>query len=352
MKDPFHLHQATFPVAYPQLVLEIVAERGFDPREVLVNAGLPSNMLEQAGSFITPMQYTQITVAAAQLIGDMGIGIEKGLRMRPTAHGFLGYALMSCQNLRDALLLSLKFMTIRQRHIETSFEIQGDRCVITLQEKHSFGPTRHFFMEGMSVGLFRSTQYLLDAEVPDAELWFDYPQPDYFERYRDRLPKVRFGMPTVKLFLPVSYLDRPLRMADPVASREAIAQCERELQSIGENDNFLTAVRHSIGKELEHKPRLDVIASHFFISARTLKRRLQNYGHTFQGLVDEVRFEKAKTLMSDTSLNLQDIATVLGYQDPANFTRAFRKWSGHNPSVYRERLLSGLIDPSNWIEDH
>lgn len=122
MKDPFRLLKPTLPVAYPQLVLEIVAERGLDPSRVLQAQGLSEDLLNNPTGYITPWQYTQITVCAAETMQDKGLGMEVGLRMRPTAHGFLGYALMSCNNLLEALLLSLRFMRLRQRHIHTSFE--------------------------------------------------------------------------------------------------------------------------------------------------------------------------------------------------------------------------------------
>ena len=130
MNDPFGLHRATLPVAYPQLVLEIATERGLSAAAVLAKAELPAELLDHPSARITPWQYTIITLAAAQLLNDQGLGMEVGLRMRPTAHGFLGYALMSGSNLREAMRLSLRFMRLRQRHIQMSFRSEGEQGVI------------------------------------------------------------------------------------------------------------------------------------------------------------------------------------------------------------------------------
>lgn len=339
MKDPYRLHKPTLPVTYPQLVLEIVAERGFDPEQVLQQQGLPADLLQNPMGRITPMQYTQITVAAAELINDQGLGMEVGLRMRPTAHGFLGYALMSCSNLREALMLSLRFMRLRQRHIQVRYSHEQQHDVITLRERHSFGPVRHYFIEGMLIGMVRSAQFLVADDQLPGELWFDYPEPDYFQRYRDRLSRTRFAMPEVRVIFPTESLSRALRLADPFASRQAIEQCERELSLLDEDDDLVSNLREMLRDNVNQPPVLESAAESFFMSGRTLKRKLKANGTSYQQLLDEVRFDQARMLMTNSELSLQQIAERLGYQDPANFTRAFRKWAGCAPNQYRQALL-------------
>ena len=68
------------------------------------------------------------------------------------------------------------------------------------------------------------------------------------------------------------------------------------------------------------------------LSDRTLKRRLRLEGTSFQARLDEARRCRANDLMSAGRLNLGEIAHVLGYSDPAAFTRAFKRWTGGRPS--------------------
>lgn len=52
----------------------------------------------------------------------------------------------------------------------------------------------------------------------------------------------------------------------------------------------------------------------------------------------EARMETASRLLRDTSLPIPDIAFIVGYEDPPQFRRIFRKWSGQlTPSEYRAR---------------
>lgn len=53
-----------------------------------------------------------------------------------------------------------------------------------------------------------------------------------------------------------------------------------------------------------------------------------------------MRLERARELLTHTGMNLSQIADALGYADAANFTRAFKRWTGHSPSRYRSEALA------------
>lgn len=68
---------------------------------------------------------------------------------------------------------------------------------------------------------------------------------------------------------------------------------------------------------------------------RTLGRRLQASGTTFQRLLDETRMDMARQLLRDTGVPVARVAAALGYGDPTVFTRAFARWTGRTPSRFR-----------------
>lgn len=79
----------------------------------------------------------------------------------------------------------------------------------------------------------------------------------------------------------------------------------------------------------------DYAAQHLHLHRRTLNRRLKEAGTTFRQVLDQVRFELAREMLSDPSLHIADIAARLGYRMPSTFTRAFRRWSGSSPAHWR-----------------
>jgi AraC-like DNA-binding protein len=72
------------------------------------------------------------------------------------------------------------------------------------------------------------------------------------------------------------------------------------------------------------------------LTPRTLQRRLKDESTSFQSLYDLRRQQVAQDhLQRDT--DVETIAAMLGYSDPANFYRAFKAWTGVSPSEFRKR---------------
>jgi AraC-like DNA-binding protein len=63
---------------------------------------------------------------------------------------------------------------------------------------------------------------------------------------------------------------------------------------------------------------------------------LQDVGTSYQRILDEVRKEMAIEYLRNSNLPIEEIAALVGYSDPSNFRKAFRRWTGRAPSYYRE----------------
>ena len=77
------------------------------------------------------------------------------------------------------------------------------------------------------------------------------------------------------------------------------------------------------------------------VSTRSFQRKLALAGMTYSGLLDTVRFDKARKLLLDTDFKIIDVAFASGYADPAHFTRAFRRIAGVTPRQFREQWRPG-----------
>ena len=105
-------------------------------------------------------------------------------------------------------------------------------------------------------------------------------------------------------------------------------------------DNFVDSIRQVIGTYMRNEMAgIDHVAAVIGLGSRTLQRRLQERGLDFSELVAEARLAMARRLLLDRNIAVTDIAQELGYSDAANFTRAFRRWTGLAPSAYRAGLL-------------
>jgi aryl-alcohol dehydrogenase-like predicted oxidoreductase len=73
------------------------------------------------------------------------------------------------------------------------------------------------------------------------------------------------------------------------------------------------------------------------ISSRTLQRRLQDEGSTFQRLLEDARRQLPRHFLNNSVLELNEAAYLLGYEDGNSFVRAFRGWEGVPPATWREQ---------------
>jgi AraC-like DNA-binding protein len=120
--------------------------------------------------------------------------------------------------------------------------------------------------------------------------------------------------------------------------RSAEPQRPKAIGTSARSDDFtLVALRGALyAGLLRNAVSGDDAARRLHLHRRTLNRRLKDAGTTFRQMLDEVRFELAREMLSDTSLHITEIAARLGYRMPSAFTRAFRRWSGNSPARWRE----------------
>lgn len=341
-KDPHGLHRASLPVSYPLLLLEILKERGLPYEQTARDCGIAERVLATPHGRITLTQWTRLALHAICLTGDEGLGIEYGLRLRPSAHGFLGYAAMTAPTLRDALVLAMTYFRMRLQSYRLHLAEEGDRAILEIAEAHPIPVLRSFFFECLLASLVQLPGSFIDQSAADLELWFDWPEPAYFARYRERLPPVRFSRPANQLRFPKRYLAcRPV-LADKSAHGQALVQVEREFASIPrEEADLVSRVRAELFPAETGYPSLDAIAARLCISSRTLRRKLDTQGTNFQALLDEARQRDARAFLESAVLDVQAISTRLGFHNPPSFTRAFKSWTGTTPSEYRRTILNG-----------
>jgi AraC-like DNA-binding protein len=84
------------------------------------------------------------------------------------------------------------------------------------------------------------------------------------------------------------------------------------------------------------RPGIQDLARELHLSTRTLQRRLTEEGITFQRLLDGARRELARHYLLHSSLELNQIGYLLGYEDANSFFRAFHQWEGTSPGQWRQ----------------
>lgn len=267
---------------------------------------------------------------------DPGFPVFVGARSQPKDYDVVGFAYMTRANLREALDQALRYGSVWSDG--STWEVaQGERA-LTLS-LHIDGPTRlgtRCLTECLLAEVIHSGRLLTGLDLHPTEVRFAHHAPRD-TRAIDAFFKapVRFDAPRSQLVLDADLLATPLLKADPDLAaffeRSADDLLERHCAE-GLARRLRTLLEGELGRVL---PTLETAATRLAVSPRTLRRRLQEEGTTFQDVLDETRCELAKRHLSDERLALGEVAFLLGFSEPSAFHRAFKRWTGQTPLAYR-----------------
>lgn len=182
-----------------------------------------------------------------------------------------------------------------------------------------------FFMASLVLGLAR-----LGTPLAGAHVAFVHGPP------RDRSQfdavfgcEIRFGAERNCASFPVAALTLPLADADPALCAMLEVHAQRMLARVPADPGLLAQLRAFIARNLSEGDLSSATAAeHLALSERTLRRRLQAHGTTFQALLDDVRAEVAADYLATTDLSIEEMAFLLGYSEASALRRAYRRWHG------------------------
>lgn len=316
-------------------LVELVARWHVTAAELLAGTNVTEASLSDPATRLPVPTLERLIERARSLTGEPGLGFHLGLSMRISAHGHLGFAAMTATTLGDALDVAARFAPTRSTAIAIGLEVDGDHALVVIEEKGSFGSASDVVITSLIVGIWQIGN-ALTAQSLHGGVDFAFPEPPYFARFASLAPgPVRFDQPRHQLVFDKSILKLPLVLSDPAAQALAREQCERELEAIGPRAAVVAGVRASLPREEGGFHPLPRIAKSMHMSVRTLKRKLEADGTSYSELLDEQRRGKAMLLLRRDDLAIEEIADRLGYSDAANFTRAFRRWTGTTPKAFR-----------------
>ncbi|MGB2336521.1 MAG: AraC family transcriptional regulator, partial [Alcanivorax sp.] len=316
--------------------LDVLSRRGVATETLLADTRIEPGCWRDPQARITAQDFEVVATRAMALSGEPWLGWELGASMTLSSHGFLGYAAMSSATLGEALELAVKYFRTRSTLVQLETFTDGDMAVMQINELLALGDLAPLIMES----LFSSFHFMGEKLVPGldviGELRFSYPEPDYFARMRPVMPvPVYFDCAYNQMRFPVERMQYPLQFADPRLARMAADQCEQEMASIKLPPPLLGQVRRIILGGGGRFPGVEEVAGELHMSSRTLKRKLQQLGTSYQEVLDGLRKGLAVEYLTQSEKTVDEIAMTLGYSDASNFARAFRRWTARSPSDYR-----------------
>jgi len=329
---------ATISSASVKGLLYAVAQCGADAGALIQAVDLDNARLEDPDGRVPMATMQRLWTLAVQASGDPHLDLHMAQHVHHSSYGVPAYVLMHCPTLGVAIQKLCRYQDIVCNGTRISLHHLGDsvELVVDITSPAIIHP--HFVINS-ELSIYLQMFRLLSGQsvVPEA-VYLAYPAPaDTREHVRVFAPaSVQFGTPYSALRLPATVLALPIPTADP----QLLALLEPYAAALLARLQELTAlpdrVRHELLRLLvQAEPTLTAVAESLSLSPRILQRQLRQDGYSYQQLLDEVRRELAEYHLRHHILSIKDIALLLGFAEPSVFVRAFRRWTGQTPGMFR-----------------
>ena len=268
------------------------------------------------------------------------LGIDLAQAMPLEVTGLWGFLLRSSNTFGDMLRRAERYMRVVNRHSEFLLEERGDQVALVCPHPD---PSPYGAREQI-VGVFLGHwvawgRQLTRSSFAVEEARFQWRGP------RDRMPfekflggRIEFGASEDVLLLQRGVLKLPLPERTPEFVEQFEAYASMLIRRMTPQSHLIEQVREAIAEGLlAGSAKETVVAQSLAMTVRTMHRHLAEAGTSFRKIRDEVLRQRAEELLLERRVPLGEVSYLLGYAEPSNFHRAFRRWTGLTPVQWRER---------------
>lgn len=312
--------------AYLATLLEELESRSYPPAALAELGQSPTTAVGLESALVTALEQTQ----------DAGLAIDYGLRINLASHGILGYALMSSRNGDQLLTLLTRYAGLAMPSLQLKRVLAKDQLQLVCSTHGGRLPPQ-FAKELVLTTLIAGARTLFNRRIPGAEIWLDFARPKHASRYQELKIPVRFNRPFAALVCQRSFLGTQIASANPVMATLGEQQCNNLLAQMQERFGMTAQVRRSLLSRPGHFPNQLEMAQRLNLSDRSLRRKLLEEHSSYREILDEVRYELAQRYLQTSQLSVSQVSDLLAYEDPANFRRAFKRWSGITAQTWRDQ---------------
>ena len=339
-RPPIAAEQRVYTPHRVAAVIDALAEDGVPAARALAGSGIDDTVLRAPATRVSYRQIATVFRNAIRLAREPTLALRAGRRMRLTAYGMYGYALLSSPTRQESLDFAVKYHSAMGPVAALSFRRERDAAIYGYEVLLASDPTDElyrFALEMTYAAHLTLCRDLFGRSYRFSAVRVVYPAPANSSAYLRwfRCP-VQFGARSNELQIDAAWLAVPPRLPDPVTHSMAREICHRFQAELKHAGDCASTVRRTLVEQMPWRfPSIDGMAAELALQPRTLRRRLEAEGTSFREILAEVRRGLAIEYLRNTRMTNDEIATRLGYSDAANFRHAFVRWTGSSPQSYR-----------------
>jgi len=308
---------------------------GVDFAALARRAGIDPAVLSTPNARLPSAGVQRLWELAAAASGDPLFGFRVGALMRPGVFHALGLGIVSSTSVRSALERIQRYSSVVSTNGRLVL-LEGDDEVglETRPNEMTVMPTAHC-VDAVVVGLCRLLEQCAGRFAVPSRVVLMRPRVAPPEAYREHLRcPIQFDGRHIAIMFNAETAARPVLTGNDELAAEADRLSRRYLEELAP-DPTVERVRALLLRAIPagefDQPG---VARQLNQSTSTLQRRLRRAGTNYQDLLDATRRDLAHEYLKTGRYTLAEIAFLLGFADQANFTRAFRRWTGKPPSAY------------------
>jgi AraC-like DNA-binding protein len=317
--------------------LQRLEELGVRAPAVLRRAGLPQAFIHQARALLNTEELFALWRAVGEVSTDPSIGLLLGTETKTERFHPIGLAALSSENFGSAIdqMARYKQLTCPEEILQ---EKNDEEWSIQFRWFLADEVEPPVLIECCFAWVLSTARVGTGTRISPVRVEFVQPRAHVKTIERHFGCPVVCGTPRNAIIFRATDANRPFVTRNAELLGILAPQFDEELKEENGDENFIERVRIAIQQRLTgRRPTIEDIADALHISSRTLQRRLQDDGSSFQRVLEEARHQLARHYLNNSVLELNEAAYLLGYEDGNSFVRAFRTWEGVPPARWREQ---------------
>lgn len=329
------MQKGTVAICFVHKALQAVHQRGLNAQALLSDSGIATELLALPQARVSAATYSTLWRLVNQALADEFFG-QDTRRMKVGTFAMLCHSVIGCSSLEQALQRALRFFNLVLDDLHCTLAHDANNASVILHVRSGM-PIRIFAQETLLVMIHGLMCWLVGRRVIIHEVHFAYARPSYSVEYQSMFsPKMSFDRPATMIVFDKSALS--LRVVQTESSLKQFLRTAPEGVVLKYKSQL--GVSSKVRERLKLRcpldwPGFDDLAAGLKLTSSTLRRRLAEEGQSYRLIADELRRDKAIDLLSHSDKTVSEIAFDLGFAEPSAFHRAFKRWTGTQPGLYR-----------------
>ncbi len=310
-----------------------------DSKDLLAHVCVDKEQLEEA--FLPAFKVLGALKHCSNNLGPVA-GAQIGSTYKVSDLGVFGYAVASSQTVRQALELADKYNSLIGNLLKREAQLQGEQFVVKFYNIQSLdNETLSFFVAlGLSARIYIARSIFGD-DLNYASVSFTFDDEKNRDLYQSLYGcQVQFNADVNGYSLYTKDLGRCIKDGNHASDTQYLPYCNKLLSALKQKDSMVNDIQQILVSCAGDYPDIEMLASAFHISSRTLRRQLANLDTSYQKILNKVRCQLSIEYLTQTQISIEDISSLIGFSDVTNFRHAFKKWVGKTPSFYRKNYQS------------